>query len=312
MSGEVDSLVASLVRAHLLERALSELRPEGLPETLRGPLPVSPGVQAALVAVAGRDDGRPPDVLCMRRSSPAAALSMGLTMAELAHEAAGSAAAASHGRDAAGVPTRIPDGLLGAVDPPGTMVEVMAGVAMALRMQEDPRVAILVDDADASASGYWHEGLNLAAVQRAPLVLVIDASRRHDLTAAVDRLAARAPAYGVHAVTVEGDDPGLILDAIGEAAGRARAGEGTQLVEVVPGATTDPLGHWVRNVPAELLEPLLADTETEVAAAVASAREVGPPAAEAATHPPLWGGTPAPPIWSPTVRASSEPQETTS
>ncbi|NNK63005.1 MAG: hypothetical protein HKO98_07305 [Gemmatimonadetes bacterium] len=310
-ASDLQGLIETLVRAHVLERALSELRPEGLPTQLRGPLPVSPGVQAALVA-SSRADG--PDVLCLRRASPAAALAMGVTAVQLAHEALGSAAATAHGRDPGGVPIAVAGGLLGAVDPPGTMVEVMAGVAMALRMRNDPRVAILVDDADASASGYWHEGLNLAAVQRAPLVLVVDGSRRHALTAAIDRLSARAPAYGVHAVTVEGDTPPLVLEAIADAAARAREGGGTQLVEVVPTDEGDPLQRWVRHAPgmAESLEALLADAETETAEAVATAHEAGPPPRGAAAHPALWGGASAPPAWSPTIRAQSESQETLS
>lgn len=305
-------LLRALVRAHVLERDLAALRPEGLPAALRGPLPVSPAVQAAIVASAPTDHG--PHVLCLRRASPAAALAMGVSATQLAHEALGSVEAVAHGRDPGGVPIDVATGLLGAVDPPGTMVEVMAGVAMALRMRRDPRVAILVDDADASASGYWHEGLNLAAVQRAPLVLVVDAGRRHALTAAIDRLSARAPAYGVHAVTVEGDAPLLVLEAISAAAERARDGGGTQLVEVVPQGEGDPIQRWVRHVPgtAEGLEPLLAEAEAETAAAVAAAREAGSPPVGAAARSALWGGVPAPPVWSPPTRAPTDSQETPS
>jgi TPP-dependent pyruvate/acetoin dehydrogenase alpha subunit len=155
------------------------------------------------------------------------------------------------------------------------MVEVMAGVALAFRLRMEPRAAILVDTADSSASGYWHEGLNLAAVQRAPLVLVVDGARRQPLTAAVDRLAARAPAYGIRAVTVEGDDPHLVFEAVAEAAARARLGEGTQLVEVVPGSAEDPVERLVRLEPsrADAIEEMraLALVEAKEAADAASA-----------------------------------------
>lgn len=268
-------LLTALVRATALERELVGLRPEGLPPHLRGPLPVSPGVQAALVA-ARRSD--PADVLCLRRASPAAALALGVSAPALAHEAAGTSSAAAGGRSSGGVPDDPQQGLIAGVEPPGTMMEVMAGVALAFRLTREPRVAILVDDADDAASGYWHEGLNFAGVQEAPLVVVIDASARRPLTAAVPRLTVRGPAYGVRGVTVEGDAPQLVLDAIAEAVERARGGDGTQLVEVVPGTGGDPLDRLVQLDPslADRLPALRAAADDEARAAADAARAAPP------------------------------------
>jgi TPP-dependent pyruvate/acetoin dehydrogenase alpha subunit len=169
------------------------------------------------------------------------------------------------------------------------MVEVMAGVALAFRLRMEPRAAILVDTADSSASGYWHEGLNLAAVQRAPLVLVIDGARRQALTAVVDRLAARAPAYGIRAVTVEGDDPHLVLEAVADAAARARLGEGTQLVEVVPGSSEDPVDRLIRLEPSRsaTIEEMRALALGEAREAAQAASAAPPPDASDARYPVL-------------------------
>ena len=269
-----DDLVRILVRARTLEEHLAPLRPAGLPDHVRGPLAVSPGIQAALVAAGSPSDAA--DVLCLCGASPASALALGVSPTALALEAVGARSAHASGRSGGGVPPMSDGRLLAGIESPGTMVEVMAGVALACRLRREPRAAILVDTADSSASGYWHEGLNLAAVQRAPLVLVIDSARRKALTAAVDRLAARAPAYGIRAVTVEGDDPHLVLEAIAEAAARARLGEGTQLVEVVPGSDEDPVERLVR------LEPSRADVVEELRAlALVEAREAADVAASA-------------------------------
>ncbi|MEQ9569382.1 MAG: thiamine pyrophosphate-dependent enzyme [Longimicrobiales bacterium] len=301
------TLVETLVRARALEDELAGLRPEGLPGELRGPLPVSPGVQAALAAARSRN---PPDVLCLRRASPAAALALGVSPVALAHEAAGTSEAAAAGRSPGGVPGGPGTALISAVDPPGTMIEVMAGVALAFRLRNEPRVAFLVDDADDAASGYWHEGLNLAGVQRVPLVVVIDGGRRHALTAAVPRLSVRAPAYGVRAITVEGDDPRLVLEAIVEASGRARGGDGTQLVEVVPGATGDGVDRLARMEPG--LSDRLADfrrrAAVEAREAAEAARAASPPGPEAARRSPWGTGEPVPPSWQP----PPEPMETPS
>lgn len=216
----------------------------------------------------------PADVLCLRRASPAAALALGLSAETLAHEAAGSPLAAAAGRSPGGVPDAPQNGLLAAVAPPGTMMEVMAGVALAFGLTNESRVAILVDHADDAASGYWHEGLNFAGVQEVPLVVVIDGSTRSPLTAAVPRLTLRSPAYGVRGVTVEGDAPHLVLDAIFDAVARARTGDGTQLVEVVPGGTDNPIDRLVRLEPslAELLPELRAEAGAEARAAVEAVR----------------------------------------
>lgn len=298
MEVTTEALVEALLRAQALEGELAALRPEGLPESLRGPLPVTPGVQAALATRRGTGAD---DVLCLRRASPAAALSLGVSAVALAHEAVGSAEAAAEGRSPGGVPPVGGGCLLPAVDPPGTMMEVMAGVALAFRLRDEPRVALLVDDADDAASGYWHEGLNFAGVQRAPLVVIIDGGRRHPLTAAVPRLSVRAPAYGVRAVTVEGDDPRMVLRAVTESVERARGGDGTQLVEVVPGALQDPVDRLARLEPglAERVSELRATAAADARAAAHEARSAAPAGAEGARRSPWSPGTLLPPPWSP-------------
>ncbi len=298
MEVTTEALVEALLRAQALEAELATLRPEGLPEPLRGPLPVTPGVQAALAARRGTEFD---DVLCLRRASPAAALSLGVSAAALAHEAAGTREAAAQGRSPGGVPSVPGGGLLPAVDPPGTMMEVMAGVALAFRLRNEPRVALLVDDVDDAASGYWHEGLNLAGVQRVPLVVVMDGGRRHALTAAVPRLSVRAPAYGVRAVTVEGDDPRMVLRAVTEAVERARGGDGTQLVEVVPGVEHDPVDRLARLEPglAQRVTELRRIAADEARAAADEARRAAPAGADAARRSPWSPDTLLPPPWSP-------------
>lgn len=283
------SLLGALIRATALEAELAKLRPEGLPAGLRGPLPVSPGVQAALVAA--RRAG-PPDALCLRRASPAALVALGVSAESLLHEAAGSPLASAAGRSGGGVPADPAGGVIGAVESPGAMMEVMAGVALAFRLRDEPRVAILVDVADDAASGHWHEGLNLAAVQGAPLVVVVDASARHPLTAAVPRLATRSPAYGLHGVVVESDAPLLILDAIAAAVDRARAGNGTQLVEVAGDAGADPVDRLLR------LDPALGAFAAEARAA--AEQEVRAPVTALASVPPR------PPSRRPSLRPREE------
>ena len=111
---------------------------------------------------------------------------------------------------------------------------------MALRIRREPRVALLVDDTPGSASGDWHEGLNLAVVRQAPLVLVHHDVRRSALDTGADSMAERAEAYGFRSWEADESNPRAVLDVCGQAVEAARSGEGVQVVDVRSGSG-DPL-----------------------------------------------------------------------
>lgn len=193
---------------------------------------VLPGVPAALALRATEDAG--PDCFSMRVGSPAATLTRGLGPEVLFRQLLGRASAESQGRDAGSFPTNHDLGLLAPVSLPGKGTEVMSGVALALRMRGEDRVAIYVDDVAGTASGDWHEGFNFAAVRRAPLVVVMDSTGPMHPHSALDRLTRKSAAYGVESWSTSVASPSGILRAVSEAVSRARAGEGVGLVEVLP------------------------------------------------------------------------------
>jgi TPP-dependent pyruvate/acetoin dehydrogenase alpha subunit len=249
------------------------------------------------------------DVFSLRTGTAAAALAFGLEPEILFRQALGRRKAPAGGRDPGGFPTDLARGLLGPVSTPGTLVEVLAGVALAFRLKGEPRVALLVDDADGSASGFWHEGLNLAAVQRAPFVLVVDAGERRRATARVRRLSVRGAAYGVDAVTISGEDPRAVLETVAGAVERARAGGGTHLVEVERGAAEDPVAslagrlEWAGEVGRDDVAALRAEARAEMESALARVLAEPPPDPEQASGPVLSDGRPAPlPFVAPTAR----------
>ena len=65
-------------------------------------------------------------------------------------------------------------GYIGQISHLGDMVPVMAGVALSFRMRKEPRVALVYSGEGATSTGTFHEGFNLAAVQRLPLVLIVE------------------------------------------------------------------------------------------------------------------------------------------
>src|SRR3954469_22209482 len=65
-------------------------------------------------------------------------------------------------------------GFIGQISPLGDMVPVMAGVTLTFKMRGEARVGLVYVGDGATSTGAFHEGINFAAVQRCPLVVVIE------------------------------------------------------------------------------------------------------------------------------------------
>jgi 2-oxoisovalerate dehydrogenase E1 component len=120
----------------------------------------------------------------------------------------------------------------------GSGLPVAAGLAWAAQRAGTGRVALVSFGDGASNIGAFHETANLASLWELPLVLLCQNNGYGEHTAVarhqrVPRIAERAAAYAMAGVTVDGNDPVAVRDAVAEAAGRARAGGGPTLVEAV-------------------------------------------------------------------------------
>ena len=192
-------------------------------------------------------------------------------------------------------------GFLGQISPLGDMVPVMAGVTLTFRMRGEDRVGLVYVGDGATSTGAFHEGINFAAVQRLPLVVIIEnngyaySTPTHKQTAA-KQFVDKAIGYGVYGEQVDGNDVLAVYDCTKRAVDRARAGEGVSLLEfmtfrrkghaehdnqsyVQPGeieawaADNDPIDRYVRvlvdreKVPQATLDAIDARLAREVDAA---------------------------------------------
>jgi 2-oxoisovalerate dehydrogenase E1 component len=142
----------------------------------------------------------------------------------------------------------------------GSMIPVAAGCAFAFHQSGSDRVALNFIGDGGTSTGDFHEGLNMAAVWKLPLVLVVENNRYAfstptSLQYACRQLSDRGPGYGIAAETVDGNDPDAVAEALVRAVGRARAGEGPSLLEAMQGRMR---GHSegddsLKVVPAEEL-----------------------------------------------------------
>jgi TPP-dependent pyruvate/acetoin dehydrogenase alpha subunit len=134
----------------------------------------------------------------------------------------------------------------------GDLIPVMTGVAMAGRYLGQNIVALTWIGDGGSSTGAFHEGLGLAASQRAPFVLIVENNQWAYSTPVsrqvpIQNLADRAVAYGIRSAIVDGNDVVAVYSAAQEAVDECRAGRGPRLMEV---KTMRMRGH-AQHDPAE-------------------------------------------------------------
>jgi pyruvate dehydrogenase E1 component alpha subunit/2-oxoisovalerate dehydrogenase E1 component alpha subunit len=127
-------------------------------------------------------------------------------------------------------------GVVSSISMLGALVPVMAGIALAARMQRRRTVAMTYIGDGGTSTGAFHEGLNFAAVQRLPLVVIAENngwaySTPFRKQTAAKCLADRAAAYGIPGETVDGNDVIAVFQAASAAVRRAREGGGPTLLE---------------------------------------------------------------------------------
>ncbi|MGA2811584.1 MAG: thiamine pyrophosphate-dependent dehydrogenase E1 component subunit alpha [Candidatus Acidiferrum sp.] len=118
----------------------------------------------------------------------------------------------------------------------GDLIPVMTGVAMAGRYLGQKIVAMTWIGDGGSSTGVFHEGLNFAAAQKAPFVLILENNQWAYSTPVkrqvpIENLADRGKAYGIASYVVDGNDVVAVYQTAKEAVDRARAGEGPILIE---------------------------------------------------------------------------------
>ncbi|HEY6466200.1 MAG TPA: thiamine pyrophosphate-dependent enzyme [Candidatus Acidoferrales bacterium] len=142
----------------------------------------------------------------------------------------------------------------------GDLIPVLTGVAMAGRYLGQKIVALTWIGDGGSSTGTFHEGMNLAASQRAPLVVILENNQWAYSTPSSRQVplrdyANRAKAYGIRSSIVDGNDVLAVYRATREAVAECRSGHGPWLIEA---KTMRMKGHAQHDgadyVPKEMFE----------------------------------------------------------
>lgn len=227
------SVFQSMLRARILENKLASLYKAG---KIVGGVYLGRG-QEAVSATLGTALIQGTDFFAPLIRDQAGRTAFGEPLIDCTRTYLGSALGPMRGRDGNIHRGRPRAGMPAMISHLGAQVPVVAGMLFAKRIEGtlEGRVGATCIGDGASSTGAFHEGLNLAAVERLPLVVVIGNnqfaySTPNQRQFACDDLVERARGYGVGGLAVDGTDLLACATVIAEAVRRARAGEGPQMV----------------------------------------------------------------------------------
>jgi 2-oxoisovalerate dehydrogenase E1 component len=129
-------------------------------------------------------------------------------------------------------------GIVPATAPLSISTMTVAGMALAFTRERAQRVAVSFIGEGGSSLGEWHEAINACAARRLPVIFCLQNNQTAlstpvDEQSAVRVFADKAAGYGIPGITIDGTDPDAIAAAFAWAADRARAGDGSTLIEMI-------------------------------------------------------------------------------
>ena len=221
-----------MVEIRIAEDAIRELFAAGL---VAGTTHTCQGQEAVAVGVASVL--RASDLVGCTYRGHGHALALGLTPLEVLGEILGRSAGCGGGLGGSMHLSSLEAGLLPTMAIIGAGIPIAAGAAWAAQLDGRDDVAVSIFGDGASNIGAFHEGMNIAAVWKLPVVFVCENNLYGEYsplasTTAVTDIADRATSYAMPSAIVDGQDLDAVVASMTNAVERARAGDGPTLVEM--------------------------------------------------------------------------------
>lgn len=197
--------------------------------TMRGQELVSAAMMAAL---------EPTDYLVTTYRGQHDQIAKGVPLGPLIAEIAGRATGTCKGKGGSMHITHPESGVMVTTGVVGSGLPIANGLALASQNRKDGRVTVTCFGDGATNIGAFHEAMNMAQLYGLPVIFLCQNNRYGEHTAFADHtkcesIAARAHAYCMRSVQVDGNDAEAMYAAAKEAVDRARAGEGPTLIEAM-------------------------------------------------------------------------------
>jgi TPP-dependent pyruvate/acetoin dehydrogenase alpha subunit len=234
-------MYAGMLRVRLFEERVRELFANG---RIPGFLHTSIGQEATAVGAAAalRSD----DYVFSTHRGHGHLIAKGGSVRGLMAELYGKASGICHGK---GGTMHIADASVGYLGANGVLASgcVLApGVGLSIKHRQSRQVVVTFFGDGAANRGPFHEGVNMAALWKLPVIFFCENNRwasttAHAESAAGGSIAARAAGYGIPGESVDGNDVLVVHDAVSRAAERARRGDGPSLIEA---HTVRWVGHF--------------------------------------------------------------------
>ena len=165
-------------------------------------------------------------------------IAMGAGVKEMAAEILGKSTGLCRGLGGAMHVTDAAVGALGANGIVGASSLIAIGAALSSQQRSSDQVSLAFMGDGATAQGMFHEAVNFAAVFDLPVIFFVENNQYAEFTPTVghtklEKISDRAKGYGIPGLTVDGNDVWGVMQAMKEAAERARRGEGPTLIEGV-------------------------------------------------------------------------------
>lgn len=246
-------LLRAMLSMRLIEaRAMSLYRQGRVPGSFYdgfGQEAVSAGAAFAMAAE---------DRLCILHRDLAAHVVRGVEPERILAQYMGRATGVTRGRDGNVHFGDKDRGCVGMVSMLPDMMLVATGMAMAFKLRREARAALTFFGDGSTSRGDFHEALNWAAVQRLPVIFLLENNQYAYSTPTAQQFAVppveRARAYGMPGVTVDGNDVEAMFEVVRAARERAVQGGGPTLIEAVTMRMHGHAAHDdMRYVPAEQL-----------------------------------------------------------
>lgn len=197
--------------------------------TVRGQELVSAAMMAAL---------EPTDYLVTTYRGQHDQIAKGVPLDLLFAEVAGKVTGTCKGKGGSMHITHPDTGIMVTTGVVGSGLPIANGLALSSQNRGDGKVTVTCFGDGATNIGAFHEAMNMAQLWKLPVIFFCQNNRYGEHTAFADHtkvesISARAAAYAMRTVTVDGNDAEAMYLAAKEAVNRARAGEGPTLIEAM-------------------------------------------------------------------------------